>query len=212
MEIKKRLTSNYKGKSNINKLLSVVEQESELLKHQANRLGDQFVVNRSSEGLSDWEKLVGITPLPDQPMQSRRRAVQERIAGFGVLTKDKLDDLMNSLDEDITYTINPEEFLITFSIPQSSVVNRNVYWTVEDFEIGDTLVQVEGYPRVQLDRFFEMARLLVAAHITMEFDVAYTRSSIGISEGLIVESRVYQKAGNFKFGEPLAYDKERVVF
>lgn len=211
MEIEKRLTSNYKEKPNVNKLLSVIEQESNLLKRQAEWLGDQFIVDRSSEGLRDWERTVGIIPDLNQPIQQRRRAVQERLAGFGILTKDKLDRLLNSIDKKIQYEIDHENFLVSFTFPQSSLIDRNIYWSAGDFRIGYTPVQTESYPMVELSDFSQMARMLIAAHIAINYDVNYNHEFIGIGDSLVVETRTYQKAGSFELRQPFAIDEEKVV-
>lgn len=211
MEIEKRLTSNYKDKPIVSKLLSVIEQESNSLKRQAEWLGDQFIVDRSSEGLRDWERMVGIIPDLNQPIQQRRRAVQERLAGFGILTEDKLDRLINSIDEKIWYEIDHEDFLISFTFPQDSLIDRNIYWSAGDFRVGYTPVQTENYPTVELGNFSQMARMLIAAHIAINYNINYDHELIEIGDSLIVETRSYQKAGNFKFGQPFAIDKEKVV-
>lgn len=211
MEIEKRLTSNYKNKPNIRKLMSIVDQESSLLKQKAKWLGDQFIVDRANEGLADWERLVGIVPGGNQPIQQRRRAVQERLAGFGVLTEGKLGDLLNSIDKDIQYEIDYKNFLISFTFPQSSLVDRNIYWSAGDFRVGYTPVQTESYPTVELSDFNQVARMLIAAHIAINYDINYDHEHIGVSDSLIVETRTYQTAGTFKFGQPLAADEEKVV-
>lgn len=211
MEIEKRLTSNYKNKPIVSKLLSIIEQESNSLKRQAEWLGDQFIVERSDEGLRDWERMVGIIPDLNQPIQQRRRAVQERLAGFGILTEDKLDRLINSIDEKIWYEIDHENFLISFTFPQDSLIDRNIYWGAGDFRVGYTPVQTENYPTVELSDFNQVARMLIAAHIAINYDINYDHEYIGISDSLVVETRTYQKAGVFKLGQPLAVDEEKVV-
>lgn len=212
MEIEKRLTSNYRGKENVGKLVSILEQEGSLLRQQAERLGDQFVVNRATEGLSDWERLVGVTPDESRPLQHRRRLVQELLAGVGTLTEDKLERMINLVDEDVSYEVDYNNFLITFKFPQSSLVDRNIYWTVNDFRVGYTPVQNENYPRVRLDFFGDTARKLIAAHIDINYDAKLNNDTIGIRDGLMAEVRVYQKAGEFEFNTPLSKDEDKVVF
>lgn len=60
-------------------------------------LADQFYVPTATWGLSEWERLVGITPVAGQTLDARRRAVIARLCSTGTTNAEMIRALSEAL-------------------------------------------------------------------------------------------------------------------
>src|SRR5690606_17659508 len=97
---------------------------------------DQFFVDTATWGLDYWEKIVGIETDKNMPLETRRKLIKERLQGFGTLTEERFREIVNEVDERITYEFDFDNYTVVFRVP-ADVVRRIIrYHRVKDFRVG----------------------------------------------------------------------------
>lgn len=151
MSLNDYITSNYKGKKNISKLIKVIDGENAQLKLYADELQDQAVISKATWGIAEWEKELNIEHKPDYSLEERREVIGARIRGRGTTTKAML--------------INAAE---AFSGGEVDIIEKP-----EEFEFIIKFVGTKGVP-TNMGDFTDMLDTIKPAHLVYAFEYTYT--------------------------------------
>lgn len=151
VDLMQHLTSNYKGKENISKLITVIETELGELRLYANTLEDQAVIEKVTWGIREWEKELGIKYNPSTSIEERREIIGAKVRGRGTTTKQML--------------INTAE---VFSGGEVDVIE----YPEEDYFIVK-FVGTKGVP-TSMEEFTNMLDSIKPAHLEYAFEYTYT--------------------------------------
>jgi len=86
----------YQEFEDITKMMQVEANEITRLMAIINSVIDQAYPNRATYTLDRWEKELGITTIPQRSETSRRHFINAKLKGVGTVTKDLINDIVNS--------------------------------------------------------------------------------------------------------------------
>ena len=136
----------------------IMNTESEefniLVKEYQNLLSDQFVHEATENGLSRWEKILGINPKPTDTLESRRWEILNRlnikIPYTGIMLKNKLYAIYGD-----SYTIKliSDTYTIQIRVPQelSDTEIRSTYTMLEVIVPANMIIDIQRDINLQME-------------------------------------------------------------
>lgn len=144
------LPQNYHGK-NIELLLSVVDSELIEIEDSALSIGLQWIIDKATYGLDDWERLLGIERNPNANLKDRREVIKAKLRGYGTATKEMIQNTAQAFSGgEVEMVEYPNEFRFTVKF-----------------------VGVKGIPS-NMDNFIEMLNKIKSTHSDYDFEYTYT--------------------------------------
>lgn len=169
-------------------ILDVETNEMHLLYRRVYNVLDQFFVDTATWGLDYWEKIVGIETDKNIPLETRRKLIKERLQGFGTLTEERFREIVNEVDERITYEFDFDNYTVVFRVP-ADVVRRIIrYHRVKDFRVGYRFAEFFNDPTVDLELFKREMRVILPAHLDIAFSIVERESYLIFSDDVNVKA------------------------
>lgn len=161
VDLVKYLPSNYQDRTNIQKLLNIIELELGELNYYALSLEEQFFIDKALWGLSTWEKELNIERNPSMSIMDRREIIKARLRGRGTTTKAMIKNTAEAFsggEVDVIEYPGEYRFVVKF-------------------------IGIRGIPR-NMQGFIDMLDTIKPAHLTYSFKYTYTTCQMLIEWGL----------------------------
>ncbi|WP_342540047.1 putative phage tail protein [Heyndrickxia sp. FSL K6-6286] len=204
----------YDDSPEVDAIMSANAEEIDKTRTKARATTDQFYVHTATKGLADWERVLGLAPMPNSSLEFRRNRILARLNGTAPATVAYLTDVVNAclVDKSARIIEYNSEYRFEATVPlgeDSPIDTKEIYDAVNEVKPAHLAFDLVGEIRdvitiVEADYTFEVPYRICNMFRTDDAPgvAARATATLGVQEyGFVVN---YPICGEFYAGEAIS--------